>query len=82
MQSSTGSGSLQSVLEGPQEIDEALAEMANAKSASAKTFIFQLASKIFTREDLEDKWWIGNRLPVFKYYFGVAAFAALLMNFI
>ena len=55
MHSSTGSGSLQSVLEGPHEIDEAFAEIANAKRARAKTFIFQLASKIFTREDLEDK---------------------------
>ena len=42
-------------MDGPQEMDEALAEMANANRARAKTFIFQLASKIFTREDLEDK---------------------------
>ena len=42
-------------MEGPHDMDEALAEMANAKRARAKTFIFQLASKIFTRKDLEDK---------------------------
>ena len=55
MQSSIGSGSLQSVLEMPHEMDEALAEMAKAKSARAKTFIFQLASMILTSEDLEVK---------------------------
>ena len=63
-------------------MDEALAEMANAKRARAKTFMFQLASKIFTREDLEVKLLFDDRLPGFKQCLGAAAFAALLVNFI
>ena len=48
MQSSIGSGSLQSVLEMPHEMDEALAEMARAKSARAKTFIFLRSLQVKT----------------------------------